>query len=57
MGWKARRWDWNNSAPQITGTVHIYCGLHAGLHWHVFSNHIMMSSQLMRLSRILYSFR
>jgi hypothetical protein len=43
MGWKARRWDWNNSAPQISGTVHIYRGLHAGLH--VFSNHLMMSSQ------------
>jgi len=49
MGWKGRRWDWDNSASQITGTVHIYRGLHAGLH--VFSNHIMMCSQLMRLLR------
>jgi hypothetical protein len=49
MEWKARRWDWDNSAPRITGTVHIYRGLHAGLH--VFSNRIMMSSQSMRLSR------
>ncbi len=39
-----------DSAPWITGTVHMYLGLHAGPH--IFSNHIMMSShwQLMRLS-------
>jgi hypothetical protein len=47
MEWKARRWDWDNSALRITGIVHIYLGLHA------FSNHIMMCSQLMRLSRVM----
>jgi hypothetical protein len=51
MEWKARRWDGDNGAPwiqySITGTVHIYRGLHAELHG--FSNHIMMGSQLIRL--------
>jgi hypothetical protein len=46
MEWKARRWDWDNSAPQITGTVHIYLGLHEGLY--AISNNIMTCSQLMR---------